>query len=265
MIRLKSPKEIERMREAGIVVARALRLVRELAAPGVTTAELNAAVEELFARAGAEPLFKGVVSGPGKPPFPAVICASVNEQVVHGVPGDYVLRSGDILSVDTGCRLRGWCADAAITIPIGEISPEDEKLLRVTRETLALAIREMGRAKRWSQVARKMEEYVRDHGFSMVDQFVGHGIGREMHEEPQVPNVVTKALLRSDFPLRPGLVLAIEPMVNAGSHRVRVTEDQWTVVTVDRSRSAHFEHTVALTPAGPLVLTADPEADDVAA
>ena len=262
MIRLKSPREIEKMRRAGIVVARALRLVREMAAPGVSTGALNEAVERLFQQAGAEPLFKGVTSGPGKPPFPAVICASVNEQVVHGVPGDYVLKEGDILSVDTGCRLDGWCADAAITIPIGRISPEDQRLLDVTRETLEIAIREMGRARKWSQVAKKMEEHVRRHRFSIVDQFVGHGIGRQMHEEPQVPNLVSKALLRRDFTLQPGLVLAVEPMVNAGTNRVRVTEDHWTVVTLDGSRSAHFEHTIALTHSGPRVLTADPECEE---
>ncbi len=255
MIRLKTERQINQMREAGKVVARALQLVRRLARPGVTTAELNRAVEEFYASVGAEPLFKGVRSGPGKPPFPAVICASVNEQVVHGIPGPYVLREGDILSVDTGCRLDGWCADAAVTLPIGKISPADRKLIEVTEATLDLAIRELGRCRHWSQVARKMENFVRRHGFSVVEQFVGHGIGRQMHEEPQVPNFVSPALRRNDFRLSPGLVLAIEPMVNAGTPDVRLTEDHWTVVTADGSRSAHFEHTVAITEQGPVVLT----------
>lgn len=256
MIRLKTPQEIAMMRRAGRVVARALALVRELARPGVTTGELNAAVEEYFRSERAEPLFKGVRAGPGKPPFPAAICASVNEQVVHGIPGSYRLKEGDILSVDTGCRVEGWCADAAVTIPIGEISEADRKLIDVTRGTLELAIRELGRCRHWSQVARKMENFVRRHGFSVVEQFVGHGIGRQMHEEPQVPNFVSPVLRRHDFRLCPGLVLAIEPMVNAGSADVRVASDHWTVVTVDGSRSAHFEHTVAITAEGPVVLTA---------
>lgn len=256
MIRLKSPEEIAKMREAGKLVARALALVRELAKPGVSTAELDRAVEEFFHSMGAEPLFKGVKGGPGRPPFPGVICASVNEQVVHGIPGEYRLREGDILSVDTGCRLGGWCADAAVTLPIGRISPQDQKLIDVTRNTLELAIRELGRCRHWSQVARKMENYVRRHGFYVVEQFVGHGIGQQMHEEPQVPNYVSPALRRHDFRLTPGLVLAIEPMVNAGTSDVRLASDRWTVVTADGSRSAHFEHTVAITESGPLVLTA---------
>jgi methionyl aminopeptidase len=255
MMRIKSLREIERMRQAGRIVAQALRLVRDIAKPGVRTGELDQAVEEWFRQAGAEPLFKGVQNGPGKPPFPAVICASVNDQGVHGVPGDYVLREGDILSVDTGCRLGGWCADAAVTIPIGRVSPEAQRLIDVTRQTLELAIREMGRQRYWSQVARRMEQFVRRHGFSVVENFVGHGIGRQMHEEPQVPNFMSPALLARDFRLRPGLVLAVEPMVNAGTKEVHVGPDHWTVYTADGKLSAHFEHTIALTESGPQVLT----------
>ncbi len=255
MIILKSPREIALMRGAGKVVAEALDRVRTRTVPGVRTAELDRAAQEVFERHGAEPLFKGVQAGRGKPPFPAVICASVNEQIVHGIPGERQLREGDILSIDTGCRLNGWCADAATTIAVGSVAPEVERLLRVTEDTLALAIAEMGRQKKWSQVATKMEELVHRHGYSLVEKFVGHGIGRSMHEPPQVPNFVSRALLKNDFWLEEGLVIAIEPMVNIGTKEVRVLRDQWTVETCDRRLSAHFEHTVAMTASGPEILT----------
>lgn len=233
-------------------MAQAHALVGEMIRPGITTREVDLAVEALFAKRGATPLFKGV---PGKVPFPAVCCISVNEQIVHGIPGDRVLIEGDIVSVDTGCRLDGWCGDSAWTYAVGRIDDLKKKLMKVGEENLNIAIREVGRCKRWSEVAEKMEKAVKDAGFSVVEQFVGHGIGREMHESPQVPNFVNAQLRKHDFRLEPGLVIAIEPMVNAGTKHCRVLSDHWTVETKDRKPSVHFEHTVALTADGPRVLT----------
>ena len=256
MLKLKSPREIALMREAGRLVARSLAEVRRLAVPGVTTAELDEAVAAIFREQGAIPLFRGYPSSvKGKPPFPAVICASVNEQVVHGIPNRRPLREGDIVSVDTGCKLNGWCGDAAVTVPIGAIRPEVQKLLDVTSESLDLAIRAMGRCRYWSEVAALMEQYVKSQGFYVIEKFVGHGIGQDMHEEPQVPNFVSKALRKHDIRLEPGLVLAVEPMVALGTKDVKTLDDGWTVETKDRGASAHFEHTVAMTPDGPRVLT----------
>jgi methionyl aminopeptidase len=256
VIKLKSPREIGLMRDAGRVVAEALAKVRQLTAPGVTTAELDAAVADVFRAHGAIPLFQGVPSTvKGKPPFPAVICASVNEQVVHGIPSRRALREGDILSIDTGCRLNGWCGDSAVTLPIGQVRPEVQRLLDVTQDTLDLAIRAMGRCRYWSEVAALMEQYVKSQGMYVVEKFVGHGIGQDMHEDPQVPNFVSRALRKNDIRLEPGLVLAVEPMVALGTKDVRTLSDGWTVETKDRRPSAHFEHTVAMTPEGPRVLT----------
>jgi methionyl aminopeptidase len=255
-IKLKSPRELALMREAGRVVAKALDQVRRMAAPGVTTADLDAAVVAIFVEHDALPLFRGYPSSVrGKPPFPAVICASVNEQVVHGIPSRRPLREGDVVSIDTGCKINGWCGDAAVTLPIGAVRPEVRKLLDVTSETLDLAIRAMARCQFWSEVAGLMERYVKSQGMFVVEKFVGHGIGQNMHEEPQVPNFVSKALRKHDIRLEPGLVLAIEPMVALGTKDVRTLDDGWTVETKDRGASAHFEHTVAMTPEGPRVLT----------
>ncbi|MFO0817227.1 MAG: type I methionyl aminopeptidase [Pirellulales bacterium] len=259
MLTLRSPREIARMRWPGLIVWRAHQEVAQKVAPGVTTGELDAVVEAVFARYAAEPLFKGV---PGKVPFPSATCISVNEAVVHGIPGDRVLREGDIVSVDTGCRYEGWCGDSAYTHAVGEIAPRTRELLDVTSETLALAIRLMGERKWWSEVAEEMAQWVRSHGFSVVESFSGHGIGKTMHEEPQAPNYSSVDLKRRDFPLKPGLVLAIEPMVNRGAKGVRCLADHWTQVTTDGSPSAHFEHTIAITLAGPLVLTGPPVTDE---
>jgi methionyl aminopeptidase len=255
-IKLKSPREIALMREAGRVVAKALETVRPLAVPGVTTAELDEAVAAVFREHDATPLFLGYPSPvKGKPAFPAVICASVNSHVVHGIPNRRPLQEGDIVSIDTGCRVNGWCGDSAVTLAIGEVDAEVRKLLDVTSETLNLAIRAMGRCRYWSEVASLMERYVKSQGFYVVEQFVGHGIGQSMHEEPQVPNFVSKALKRDDIRLEPGVVLAIEPMVSIGTKEVRTLEDGWTVETKSRQPSAHFEHTVAMTVDGPQILT----------
>ena len=183
--------------------------------------------------------------------------------MVHGIPGPRELVEGDIVSIDTGCKLGGWCGDAAATYPVGRIGPDVRKLLDVARNSLSLAITLMGRCTRWSQVAAEMEAYVRRHKFSVVEAFVGHGIGREMHEDPQVPNFVSSQLRRGtgDFRLTPGLVIAVEPMVNMGTKRVKTRPDHWTQVTADRRPSAHFEHTIALTDAGPWMLTAGPNGE----
>jgi methionyl aminopeptidase len=227
-----------------------------MAVPGVTTADMDEVVASLFREHNAVPLFRNYPNAHrGKPAFPAVICASVNEAVVHGIPNRRPLKEGDVVSIDTGCRLNGWCGDAAVTLAIGKIAPDHEKLLEVTKETLDLSIRAMSRCKTWAEVASLMEQYVKSQGMAVVEKFVGHGIGQSMHEEPQVPNFVSKALRQNDIKLEPGLVLAIEPMVALGTKNVDVLNDHWTVVTKDRKASAHFEHTVAMTVDGPKVLT----------
>ena len=252
VITLKSRREIDRMRAAGELVAEAHQLARSLVAPGVTTAEIDARLEDLFARHDAIPLFKGF---PGEVPFPAVTCISVNHEIVHGIPGSYELQAGDIVSIDTGCKLGGWCGDAAWTYAVGEIDDEKRRLMEAGERILQAAIEAFGAERRWSGVARRMMREARDAGFTLVEQFVGHGIGREMHEPPQVPNYTNASMRREDFEIRPGLVLAIEPMVNAGVPDIEILSDHWTAVTADGRPSVHFEHTVALTPDGPLVLT----------
>ena len=244
------------MRAAGLVVWEAHQIAARLVRPGVTTGEIDKAIERFFESKHAEPLFLGV---PGVVPFPAVTCISVNEEVVHGIPGPRQLVEGDCVSIDTGCRLEGWCGDAAVTHPVGKVETRVARLLQITKGVLDLAIELMGKKSLWSEVAADMEAYVRDAGFSVVESFVGHGIGREMHEDPQVPNFVSKQLRRSgDFELRPGLVIAVEPMVNMGTKRVKGMPDHWTQVTQDGLPSAHFEHTVAITNEGPVALTAAP-------
>ncbi|WP_437186243.1 type I methionyl aminopeptidase [Planctomicrobium sp. SH668] len=252
MINLKSKREIALMREAGVVVAGAHQIAARMASPGVTTGEIDAAIEAHFVSHQAIPLFKNF---PGKVPFPAVTCMSLNEQIVHGIPGDTVLKEGDILSVDTGCRLNGWCGDSAWTYAIGKIDDDSRRLMEIGRETLRTAIVGLKTKKRWSEVARMMMKVVKGAGFSSVEQFVGHGIGREMHEEPQVPNYIIRNNRDEDFFIQPGLVLAIEPMINAGTPNVRILKDHWTAVTADGKRSVHFEHTVAVTADGPVILT----------
>ncbi len=262
MITLRSQREINLMRQAGLVVWEAHQLAASLVRPGAVTGDIDAAVEQFFQTRGALPLFKGV---PGPTPFPTVTCMSVNEEVVHGIPGRRTLREGDIVSIDTGCKVNGWCGDSAYTHGVGAIAPEVQRLLEVTEESLNLAIRLIGEKQRWSQVAREVEAYVLDHGFSVVESMVGHGIGRSLHEEPQVPNFVNESFLRDgDFDLRPGLVIAIEPMVNLGRKEVKVHRDQWTQVTADGKPSAHFEHTVAISKDGPLRLTAAPGEEKLA-
>lgn len=255
MITLRSKREIDKMAEAGRLVREAHKRVADLVRPGVSTAEIDAAVEDLFREAGAIPLFKGVA---GVVPFPAVTCISVNEELVHGIPGERVLREGDIVSVDTGCKLNGWCGDSAWTYPVGKISDQAARLLQVTERALHVAIELMPVKKRWSEVAREMQQVVESAGFSVVTSMVGHGIGKRMHEEPQVPNYDSAAFRKQgDFALRPGLVLAVEPMVTVGKPKLVEMPDHWTLATADRSLSAHFEHTLALVADGVRVLTGD--------
>jgi methionyl aminopeptidase len=253
---LKTPDEIERMRRSGRLVFQVHKRMRDMAVPGVTTAELNAAAERMIHEAGAEPLFRGVKTRQAKFPFPAALCTSVNEQVVHGIPCDRPLQDGDVVSIDCGVRLDGYCGDAANTLAIGTVSREVDRLLQVTREALAIAIQEI-RAKRWwSDVAGAIQAHVEAAGFSVVREFVGHGIGRQMHEEPKVPNYVDPKERRQDFLLQEGMTLAVEPMVNMGTAKVEYGDATgWPVVTKDGKYAAHYEHTIAVTARGADVLT----------
>jgi len=253
---LKSAAEIEKMRRAGRLVRQVLVRLEPLARPGTTTAELNAVAEQMIAEAGAEPLFKGQRHAQAKAPFPAALCTSVNEEVVHGIPGERRLDEGDIVSVDCGVRLDGFCGDAACTFAVGRVSDRVRRLLAVTEEALELAIREVRPNRWWGEVAAKIQELVEGAGFSVVREFVGHGIGRSMHEEPKVPNYVDRKQGREDFLLKPGMTIAIEPMVTMGTPDVRYADASgWPVVTKDGLWAAHFEHTVAVTPGGVDVLT----------
>lgn len=244
------------MRRAGVVVADVLSELQRIAAPGVTTADLDGVALRMTADAGAEALFKGVRSPQARRPFPGAICASVNEEVVHGIPSDKtVLKAGDVLSIDFGVRINGYCGDAAVTVPIGEISDVNRNLVDTTREVLGIAIAMARPGVRWSQVAGRMQEHAETRGFSVVRDFVGHGIGSRMHEDPKVPNFVSDDLLADDILLTEGMVLAVEPMINAGGYAVRTLGNGWTVVTKDGKCSAHFEHTIAIVKGGCEVLT----------
>ncbi|MBP7934988.1 MAG: type I methionyl aminopeptidase [Phycisphaerae bacterium] len=254
--KLKSREELELMRKAGRLVHGVLVRMREMARPGLTTAELNAEADRLIAGAGGEPLFRGQRMKHARFPFPAVLCTSVNDEVVHGIPSERVLNEGDVVSIDCGVRLGGYCGDAATTIPIGKVSGDVERLLRVTEEALSIAIHEVRPKRWWSEVASQMQRHVEAAGFSVVRDFVGHGIGKEMHEEPKVPNYTDARERRMDFMLLPGLVIAVEPMVNMGTASVGYADKTgWPVVTKDGRYAAHFEHTLAVTEYGVEVLT----------
>ncbi|MHC4238647.1 MAG: type I methionyl aminopeptidase [Planctomycetota bacterium] len=258
-ITLRSRREIELIRKAGGVVASVLSKLQEIAEPGVTTGQLDAVASQMTCDAGAQALFKGVRSPSAQVPFPACICASLNDQVVHGIPSDNAkLKQGDILSIDFGVKLDGYCGDAAVTIAVGEISDEKRKLVDVTKHLLDVAIARSAPAVKWSRVAAEMQDYAESAGFSIVKDFVGHGIGRKMHEEPRVPNFVSDDLLANDVVLAEGMILAVEPMINAGSSEVWTLKNGWTVVTRDGKCSAHFEHTIAITEDGCEVLTKNP-------
>lgn len=249
MIVRKSPREIELMRAAGRITADALRLVKEIAKQDVTTDYLNSELEKYIISQGGVPVFKGYRG------FPKSICTSINEEVVHGVPDQRKLRNGDILSVDVGVGYRKYIADAAITMPIGEISLEAKKLLDVCEKSLSLAIEITRANEKLSLISRTIQEYVEKNGFFVVRNYTGHGIGRCMHEDPQVPNFVSKSLLETDEILMPGVTIAIEPMICMGKCDTEVLSNKWTVVTKDRKLSAHFEHTIVVTEDGVDILT----------
>lgn len=255
-ITLRSRREIELVRKAGKVVADVLSKLQEIAVPGVTSAQLDAVASQMTADAGAQALFRGVRSPVARTPFPACICTSVNEQVVHGIPANRVkLKNGDILSIDYGVKLDGYCADAAVTVPVGEISEHKRKLTDVTKHVLDIALMKSVPGIKWSQIAVEMQNYAESAGFAVVKDFVGHGIGREMHEEPRVPNFVSEDLLADDIVLAEGMILAVEPMINAGTSEVRTLKNGWTVITADGKCSAHFEHTIAIVKNGCEVMT----------
>jgi methionyl aminopeptidase len=247
MVIRKSRNELDKMRRAGLIVAETLRELRNMVEPGITTRQLDAYAEKKIRSADAYPTFKGYRG------FPASICASINDEVVHGIPSDRRLREGDVVKIDCGATLDSYVGDAAISIPVGKISPEVETLLRVTRESLFKAMEKMVPGNRLYDVSFAVQEYVEEQGYSIVREFCGHGIGQRMHEEPQVPNYGRPG---TGPRLKPGWVMAVEPMVNAGSHEIYVLDDGWTVKTKDGRASSHFEHTIAVTEDGPLVLTA---------
>lgn len=252
---LKNKVEIDKLRKANLLVAEVLNAVSESVKPGATTMDLEHVAREILARSEAKPAFLGYSLGPKVPPYPAVLCTSLNEQVVHGIPSNKVLlKEGDILSVDFGVFVDGYCGDAARTIPVGSISEKAQRLLDATEQALEKAIDAMRPGNRLRDIGLAIQSHVEALGFSVVRKFVGHGIGRSMHEEPQVPNYVVEKPGRG-LKLKPGLVLAIEPMVNEGTHEVEILKDHWTAVTKDRKLSAHFEHSVAVTENGPLVLS----------
>jgi methionyl aminopeptidase len=249
-LEIKSPAQVDLMRVAGLLVGRTLEVLRKACAPGVTTGQLDALAEEHIRSRGGIPSFLGY----GVPPFPATICASVNDEVVHGIPGDRILEDGDVISIDCGAIVDGWHGDAAITVGIGEVAAEATELMRVTEEALWAGIAAARLGGRISDISHAVETTVRSQGrYGILEDYVGHGIGTRMHLPPNVPNFGSPG---RGPKLVPGLALAVEPMVTLGSNETDVLDDDWTVVTVDGSMSAHFEHTFTLTPNGAWVLTA---------
>lgn len=246
MIIGKSQKEIDKMRASGQLVGRVLQELRKMVAPGVTTLEIDEAAEKMIRGAGAYPTFKGYNG------FPFSICASVNEQVVHGFPSPYELKEGDIFSIDVGVTLDGFVGDTATTVPVGKTSDELLKLIRVAEECLQLAIDKCRVDNHVGDIGHVVQQHAESHGYSIVREYVGHGIGRRMHEDPQIPNYGRPG---KGPKIRRGYVFAVEPMINLGSHHTKTLPDGWTVVTVDGRASAHVEHTIAITDEGPEVLT----------
>jgi len=250
----RSTVELEKLRRSGLLVYRILQKLKEMTKEGVSTQDLEVATERMISDAGAKPAFKGYYSQAAGTKFPYALCASVNDEVVHGMPSaKRKLKPGDIISLDTGVLLDGYFGDSALTVAIGNVNDSVKRLLKVTEDSLELAIGQVRAGNRLFDVCGTVEKYVVSHGFSIVREFVGHGIGTSLHEEPQVPNYVDR---RGENPrLKPGMVLAIEPMVNAGKPETRVLSDKWTAVAKDGSYSAHFEHMVAVTDNGPWVLS----------
>jgi len=252
---LKTRREIDMMRRAGRVACLILERMRDAVTPGVTTFELNEIARAELDRSGAIGLSKNYPTYKPGEGFPAETCISVNDQVVHGIPGPRRLEVGDVVTLDLALSLDGYCCDTATTVAVGEVQPRVRRLLEVTMETLALAINNIKPGRRWTDIARLMQYHVESNGFSVVREFVGHGIGRSMHEDPKVANFVTAEQLRGDFRLKPGMTLAVEPMVVMGHRDVDLLRDNWTVVTKDGMPAAHFEHTVAVTETGADILT----------
>ena len=252
-IQLKTKAEIEIMRTANMIVFEVLQHLRTLVRPGVTTGELNRAAAELTSARGAKPAFLNYPSSSRSvPPFPGVICSSVNEAIVHGVPDEVPLKEGDIVSIDYGCQKDGFFGDSAITVPVGTVAPRVQKLLEMTERSLERAIEQCVAGNRIGDISHAVQSTVEPFGFGVVRHFVGHGIGRNMHEPPHVPNYGKAGQGRI---LKPGMVLAIEPMITAGSADVKILDDGWTAVSIDGSFAAHFEHTVAITDKKPYVLS----------
>src|SRR5687768_13737932 len=246
MIIGKSKRELEKMRAAGQLVGKVLQTLRDMVEPGITTMELNRVAEKMIRDAGALPTFLGYNG------FPYSICASVNEQIVHGFPSNYQLKEGDIFSIDCGVTLEGFVGDTATTVPVGKVSEEWLKLIRVTEECLDRAIQQCWPGKHLGDIGWAVQEFAEAHGYGIVRDYVGHGIGRKMHEDPQIPNYGKPG---TGIKIRSGYVFAIEPMINMGTHKTKTLKDGWTVVTLDGRPSAHVEHTVAVTEEGPEVLT----------
>ncbi len=246
MVILKSPEEIEKMRRSNAIVAEVLAEIKEMVKPGVRTIDLDRRSEKLARKKGARPAFKGYRG------YPFSLCTSVNCEVVHGMPSERPLKEGDIVSLDFGVYYDGYYGDAAVTVPVGPVSPAAERLMSVTEKALYLAIGNARSGKRLGDVSAEVQDHVEAAGFSVVRDYVGHGIGKDLHEDPQIPNFGMRS---RGLELKPGMVLAIEPMVNEGTFEVRVLADDWTVVTRDGKLSAHFEHSVAVTEDGPVILS----------
>ncbi len=252
MISLKSKHEIDLMKRSGQLVALALERIKEAAKPGVTTQELDRIAEDVIRKAGAIPSFKGYKGFPGAIDYPATICASINNQVVHGIPGLEMLKDGDIISIDVGAYLNGYHGDAARTFAIGNISETAARLIKVTEESFFEGIKNAVVGNRIVDISSAVQERVEKDGFSVVRDYVGHGVGKEMHEPPQIPNYRT----RERGPrVEVGMTIAVEPMVNVGGYQVKLLDNKWTVVTADGSLSAHYENTIAITENGPVILT----------
>ena len=246
MVTLKSAREIETMRRSGKITSKVLTDLMKAVKPGMSTADLDAMAEKGIRALGGVPTFKGYHG------YPASICASVNEQVVHGIPGDYVMREGDLLSIDIGTTFEGYVSDSAVTVPVGTISQAARRLLEVTQECLMVGIAAMQRGNHVGDIGAAVQRHAESHGYGVVRELVGHGVGRAMHEEPQVPNYGKAG---TGIELRPGLVLAVEPMITEGRYQVEMLKDGWTIVTADGKLAAHFEHTIAVTDDGPKILT----------
>lgn len=246
MITIKSPREIEKMRRSGKVTAKVLGDLMRSVKPGMTTRELDDLAERGIRSMGGVPTFKGYHG------YPCSICTSTNDEVVHGIPGDYVLQEGDLLSIDIGTTLDGYVSDSAVTVPVGSVGESALQLMRITQECLMIGIAQMVKGKHLGDIGHAVQQHAESHGYGVVRELVGHGIGTKMHEEPQVPNYGRTG---AGLELRPGLVLAIEPMITEGHYSVETLQDGWTVVTADGKLAAHFEHTIAITDDGPKILT----------